>query len=360
MKRYSLEIGDAFFPLEVNLENVSRQHLHVGKSALVAEHANESLHDLRGKKVKITGVFEKHGQIAGYEVQHSEKTYYGAKKDFYVVRQFLEDVHLNSGKAQHLREILSHWEGQRDYYGTDWDGVELFHFELAKAVDLLAVESPGWYKYPSSLREDMDGKDWRLVVPDRNGAICVNCHSLVHDYVWSLSTTIYSTRQVDLDQLKLVGHPDHWVRTLSWTWEVARALRKEGVYDYEEVLEDLKTRIRLSLMLKRLSYRLLPEISAAYGKLFGTPPKVGKFSVGVSRIRLGGTSIGRHEPPSDETGYSILSVGPRAFRSKDYLLSVLKHELIHLVLKTARTEGVHNKEFHLMGELVGLDRRYQD
>jgi hypothetical protein len=347
------------FPLEVDLDStVVHDHPHVGQKAQVNHYANEVLLTKRGKEVRITGVILKSGQIAGYEVDCHGETFYAPRKDFFVGSQMVEDVHLSSSRAQHIRQVLGHWGRQHDYYGPSWDGVEAFHFELAKATDRVVVESAGWYKYPSSTRPDMDGKDWRLVIPDRSGTVAVNCHSLLHDHVWTLSTTIFSTREIGPRLGRALEDRDHWTRTLLWTLAVARTLQTNG-YDYQIPMHQITARIRAIPVLQKLVADLIPQIFQAHGKVFGRGPKpLSPVSIGLSRIRIQPSHVGRYERPTDEAPYGILTVHPKAWKDKQFLREVVKHELIHHVLE--RSDDPHGDTFQAMSKELGLPPKYRD
>lgn len=360
--RKAKEIGDIDFPLEIDPSEVIRDHKDVGKRVVVTPYANEVLRDIRGKKGQILGVIIKNGQIAGYEISCEAKKYLAPKKDFFVEKQYVEDVYLDSAKAQHVKQVLSHWKNQHDYYGPSWDGIELFCFELAKATDYVSVESSGWYDYNSSSRRGRDGKDWRYVIPDDRSFVCVNCHSLLHDHVWTLATTIFSSREIFDDKLKLkmVGHPDHWMRVYLWVRETILALTS-NVYLYEKPLAEIGVRIRATLALNNFSGKILPSIVDAYEKVIGRRPDLADMSIGFSKVRLNPGTIGRHEPPTDEANYSIISVSPLATESRSYLRAVITHELIHYVLRSAdHLDSPHDDEFHAIADIVGLKPEHRD
>jgi len=355
------EIGDPDFPLEADLrKGIERSHPHIGKNVTVNKNANEVLKAVQGKHGIITGVIIKRGQIAGYEVSIAGKRYYAPRKDFYVRKQYVEDVHLNSSKAHHIREVLNHWSDQHDYYGPAWDGIEAFHFELAKATPSAAIESAGWYKYRSSGRKDMDGKDWRLAIPDNNSTTVVNCHSLLHDAVWTLSTTVYSTREINQNQLHPVGDKDHWIRTFLWTVAVAKSLQTHG-FDYSGAISDLIMRMRSSDMLRRFGAMLLPHISAAYQQVTGRQPIAKYVSYGFSKIRLKPGTVGKYDKPTDNFNYGIISVHPMTIKDPKYVFEIVKHELIHHVLENVCCpENDHDATFKQIAEIVKLPAKYHD
>jgi len=357
----SKEIGDWNFPLEVDVENhITTDHDHVGKTAKITEHANEILKDNRGDEVKITGVIEKFGQIVGYQAELNGETIYAPKKDFYVGMNYVEDIHADGAKAEQIRRLLAHWQTQHDYYGPSWDGIELFHFELAKATDAVGIESAGWYKYDTSLRSDMDGKNWRLVIPDKAGCVAVNCHSILHDDVWTLNTTIYSTREISKKDIKLYGHKDHWQRTLGWTIKVAKVLETDG-YDYSDVIQNLMKRKKISWLTTKKAHQILPGVIEVYKKETGnTLDWLPYVSFGISDNQIPPGKIGTHRSKTDVVDYSIITMHPQSLmRGRKYYEIVIKHELLHYVL--AQTNNpFHNEQFVRMGQKLNIPQRFLD
>jgi len=302
----------------------------------------------------------KNGQLAGYQVAHKGQAYYAPKKDFYVGQSLLEDIHLCSSRAAQIKQALSHWKVQRDYYGPRWSGVEALHFELAKVVDMVHVEAAGWYRYPSSLRSDQDGKDWRLVVPDRQGAVAVNCHNLLHDNVWTLSTTAYSTQDIDLEKVFPLGHlDDHWTRVLLWTEAVAKVLETEG-YDYTKARRELSWRLQANQVLRRLRDEVTPAIREAFRKVVGYVPRLPACSIGFATWRVNANCIGRYEHPTDQAPYGIITVHPKATRDWNYVREVVKHELIHHSLSVVNERRAHGEYFQRMAQELGLPHEYRD
>lgn len=356
------ELGDKTFLLEgTPSKDIQKEHPLVGKTVAVSDIANESLKPFRGKKAIVTGVLMKGGQIAAIEVQIDGKTLIGPRKSFFTYRSYLEDIYLNGFYGQAVRQALSHWNGQHDYYGPSWDGVEAFHFQLAKVATKAAIEVAGWYKYPSSVRSDMDGKDWRLVVHSGVETVAVNCHSLLHDSVWTLNTTVYSTREIELSQLNFIGDEDHWSRTLQWTIEVARGLEQDG-HDFSSVIEALEKRLRANQALTRIKDRMLGEVVGSYEDLYGPIGTMYPLSVGFSNLRATGPSIGCHDKPSDIQPYSIISIKPHAAKDPKYVRDVLKHELVHYVLQhhDFENEPSHGKHFQELAKELGLPEKYRD
>lgn len=280
-----------------------------------------------------------------------------------VSAELREDVHPQSKLAQHAQMVLKRFGEQHDYPGTEWLGVERLCYELAKVTQGVAVEVPTddqpWYDYASTEREQ-DGKDWRYVFPDpEGGAVVVNCHSLLHDDVWTLSTTVFSTDEIDLTKLKLAGNLDHWTRAMLWQMQTVKVLAVQG-YDYDDALEEMVKRHKLSANLGELVAGLLPGIVKAFQNVMGKDPTPRDLSLGVSEAVLLKNKIGEHEGPKDQLPYSIITVHPTAFADPAYLEQVMKHELIHYVLHEECTRYAHGQEFQDIAGEVKLDIEYRD
>lgn len=259
---------------------------------------------------------------------------------------------------QRVLQALEHWSRQRSYTGADWYGIEQFHLHLAKVVESVGIEVAGWYRYPSSSREDMDGKDWRLVLPDEEGAVVVNCHSLLHDGVWSLSTSIYHTYDVDLMKLQAIGAPHHWLRTLLWTRMVAEELQTHG-YDYAAVIEDIDQRMAWTSQLQVQADGLIPMITEEFTKLTGEVPILPEAHVGLSSIGIYGSKVGMHDPPDPLQPYSVITIHPKALKTHGYVEIVLLHELCHYVLQVKDTDP-HGELFQQLASAVGIPDKFQD
>lgn len=263
-----------------------------------------------------------------------------------------EDVHPEDQEVKKIRDGLAHWHEQRDYVGEEWDGIEFFHFELAKYVKEVAVESAGWYKYPSSKRRDRDGKDWRLIT--RSGVI-INCHSILHDKVWSLATTIYKSKDADISKLKFYGDEDHWQRSMIWSYQVAKVLETSG-FSYPQPKKDMKDRAKKVGQLYKLRDEIWPEIVTAARDL-GIKIVSQQLTFAINEWSLTKGTIGMYSKPDENHKWGIIVVHPSAFDDHKYLKSVMKHELIHAALQD-KCDG-HSEKFHKLADEVRLERKYR-
>lgn len=350
------EIGDTEFPVEVFEKQADTGHEDVGKRAEVSPRAREALKDMRGKVGEVVGVYEKSGQVAGYRVEIEGKEYVGPKADFYVGnRGFVEDVYLDTDRAQHVKRVTDHFSTQHDYVGSSWHGVELFCFQLAKATDKTAIESAGWYEYESSTSPDKDGKDWRYVVPDQGEYdVAVNCHSVLHDDVWTLNTTTHSTTEISNPDF--VGHDHHWARALLWTLRTAQALETPE-YDYSRPIAKYKKRLRQTVVAQRRGVDAIREAAEIYERKTGNKANT-RVDFGVSRIFVPAGKIAEHRSPTDEVPHSVVTIHPEAFE-RGMAEVVAKHEAIHAVIND-RGKRSHGELFQAIGREMGIADKYLD
>lgn len=155
-----------------------------------------------------------------------------------------EDVFHPTNDASLIRRTLKHWDGQHDYVGVSWDGVIELYRTLAKVTMQAAIESAGWYKYPSSTKKDgMDGKDWRVICTEYDPLVVINCHSCINKNVWTLNTTVFNTEEIN--RKKLTVHEGHDVEicALMWSIETAKALQTDG-YKYSDAIKAMTQKFK--------------------------------------------------------------------------------------------------------------------
>jgi hypothetical protein len=354
-----LSVGDGEFPLEINpKQDIDDNHPLIDRPMRVTDYAKGALRDYRGKKGSISGVIKKRGRVVGYKVRIDGNNYFAPKKDVFVSRQMLEDIHIQSPKASEIIESLSHYKETHDYYGSSWDGVEKFYYHLAKSTREAHIESPGWYKYKSSSRMDMDGKNWRILVPDDAGYVAINCHSMLHDKVWTLATTVYSTKEIEAKKVKLIKGSSHWDATLRWTLKTAEVLEKSG-YDYSQAKKDIQKRLDAVDGLEKEAQDLLGDVVKAFKEVKEEIPRLPPLSVGFSDIRITPDSIGVHEPPTDMQCCSVITIDPCVMGRAKYITQILRHELIHYLLETQCSDQTHSEDFHRIADKIDLPMKYR-
>ena len=320
----------------------------------------DEIQTLEGVKGEIVEVKLQDGHVSGYIMAVDGEEVFVDVQEAMVGKKIVEDVEIQTARLSEVKNALHHWRVQRDFHGPSWDGIEKFHFDLAKVAPRAAIEmsySPQrgihapWYTYPSSARSDMDGKDWRLVVP---GPIRVNCHSLLHGGLWTLSTTVIrGDDEINVQGLKWVGDSDHWKRSMEWSIAVAEGLAVQG-YRYDEVIEGMKSRLVEVDRLHELRAKLQPKIEEAANRAITHDLTIllGRWNVAVG-------SIGSYRVPKDGIGWGILSVDPAALKDFEYLEFVILHELIHAALGENCESHTHGENFQKVAERVGLPKAYR-
>jgi hypothetical protein len=339
----SIPVGDRESPLEADSSSdVIRTGKPVGEKAEVSPYAGGSLVGLAGKLVMITGLIKRLGQIAGFEVKHNNQVHFATLKDLYIGRQVLEDVQVGSSMSLIVREALSHWNCQRDYWGPDTSGVEAFFFELSSVTDRAHIE--------------VHDHGWRVVVPGLlNEIVTIDCFVTVHENYWTMTTQVFPLRvpAPEFTQVK-----DHWGRTFLWTKEVVSKFKCD---QWGKSLENLEKRMKASaLKARNLCEQVLPVVMAARKKMAGEVPVLlrGGLTIGISKIRLPPRTLGLTEQPTDRRPYTVISISPDSCKSVEFLKNVITHECIHLVT-AVRGGAPHNDEFQQLAETLKLPREHR-
>lgn len=361
-----IEVGDEDFPLVIDDDNIVEDHPWVKQEAVITELANEVMEPFRGDSVDVLGVILKNKKPVGLKVRHKEnkRVFFAPLKDFRVGEQnILEDVYAENKSTNDIKHTLRKWNKQHDYYGQWWEGIEKFHLILARETDYLAVEVAGWYKYPSSKRPDMDGKDWRLIIPGEDAPSVINCHSILHDGVWTFTTTIHSTNQIHENQLDFIGHDDFWKRSMIWTIEVAKKLAIQG-YKYKDTIDELESRLLRVDVLNVMKKELYSKIKDAQDKLGQRVDFPKHLTVGINEWIQKPKSIASYWSPEDMDGKPIgcIIISPRAFdKGEKYLRYVMMHEMIHAATgDDCRSNAGHCDEFNELSDAMKLPKKYQD
>ena len=347
---HSYSIGDRILPLEAALEDVDRNHTLVGERAEVSQAAGGDLLDKKGRAGLITGVILRLGVVIGYEVELQGKPYIGSKKDYYVGHQLLEDIQPPTPTSAAVREGLSHWAEQRDYWGPSLGGVEALCFALATVT-------------PQAALEILDG-GWRFKVPEPQGMgryTSVDCRTVLQSpNVWAMSRTVYPTVGAEFEAPRI---PDHWARVFDWSFVIGSGLLQQG-YPWGGALRGLALRAKASAeVLRPLFILTLEKALEAREELFpGEFALIGgpnSMSVGFSKIRLPPGTVGLTEQPTDRRPYTVVSVSPAAGKSLEYLKQVVLHECLHIVVASAGGDP-HNEMFDALAAKLGLKPEYRD
>jgi hypothetical protein len=352
-------VGDRENPLEADLgADLCRENPLIGQRAEVSPCCGGDLYGKQGEFGPITGVLKRYGRVVGYEVELNKTRYTGTRKDLYVEQCVLEDVQPATPTSVGVREALSHWNKQRDYWGPMLDGLENLCFELAAVTqEVVLTASPS---------QDGSGGGWKFHVPEpMNMTTVVDCRVAYHDNVWTLMVAVYPLRKPYTEirsagRAVVIGHEDHWERTYRWAGAVAALMIKGCGLPWQDALAGMKKRAFVTREYLRPTVGMtLPRVVAAHTKLLGPPKNVTRLSVGMSRVRLRPGTVALTEPPSDRRPYTVITLSPTAGRDADYFSQVCLHECIHLVVASRGGEP-HNPQFQALAVALGLKPEYRD
>lgn len=339
----TITVGDRESPLEADPDtDVIRVGPLVGKRCEISPFIGGGLIDSVGEKAMIKGVINRMGMTVGYEVDIKGKTDYVTLKDVYVERQLLEDIQPATALTVAIREALSHWSKQRDYWSLEISGLESLCYELATVVPAahITVHDHGWV----------------FTVPEQlGGCVVVDCAVRPHGNIWSLTVAVYADRK---PCPPVASIKDHWARTFTWTHAIAS--RFKGM-PWDKAVKNLELRARITAKLLRpLLANCLKDALSKSRALFGEAPVVlnNGVSIGMSKIRLKPMTVGLTEQPSERRPYTVLSISPDVCRDKDLLRHVVAHECVHLAV-AVRGGDPHNGDFKRLADALGIPEDYQ-
>jgi len=346
----SLSIGGRDLPLEADFgADVAYDHEMVGKAVEVSSIADGGLRDHRDKKAVILGVITRFGQIVAYKVKVAGKEYVGPVKDFYVDRSMVEDIQPPTATSAAVREGLSHWSQQRDYWHTETDGLEAMAFAMASVTPAAIATPHPW------------GWDFAVPEPMKGDFTQVRCIAYQHNNFWTVGTTVAPIRE----GLQPIVNPveDHWTRVFYWTYTIAEAMTERYDWPWAQAARGVKARaLATAQVLVPLLNECLNECLEARREITGTAPDLrkGSVSIGFSSVRLKPNTIGLTEPPTDRRPYTVTSIDPAAAKNKRYLRQVVLHECVHIAVANGGGGPPHNDLFHAIAERVGLDPKHRD
>lgn len=342
----SRSIGDRDLPLEANREtDVAADHPSVGSPIEVSPLGAGSLTPLQGKTGKITGVVSRFGVPVGYRVKIDGKTYHGPLKAFYTDRCLVEDPQPPTATSTALREGLSHWVSQRDYWHDQTGGLESFCFALASVTPRASVQTLPW--------------GWQFEVPDPmpGESTLVRCGAFQHGNFWTLSTAVAPLRGEMEAAPPLID--DHWARVFAWSYRVAMGMLPYG-FPWEQAASSMAARAKASAkVLQPLVASTLARVLQARQELTGEVPHIPSVSAGFSQVRLKVGSIGMTEYPTDRRPYVVVTISPEAAKSMEYLQQVVLHECLHIAVAALYDEP-HDDLFEALAEKTGLLPKHRD
>ena len=346
----SLSVGDRNAPLEADLDaDVVRDHTMVGKTIEVSSIAGGTLKEHRGKKAQVLGVILRFGQPVGYSVRINDgPDEIGSAKDFYLDRCVVEDAMTPTATSAALREGLSHWNRQRDYWHTESGGLESMAFAVASVT-------------PAAIAQHYEF-GWDFAVPDpmKGGYTQARCAAFQNGNYWTASMAVRPIR----GGMQPVVNPieDHWARTFFWTHAIAKGMTERFGWPWEKEVRSIEARaVATAKVLVPMVNQSLQKCLAARKEITGTSLDLapGSVSAGFSVVRLKAGTIGLTEPASDRRPYTVVSIAPSAAKDPKYLRQVVLHECAHIAV-AANGGPPHNELFEAIAESVGLDPEHQD
>jgi len=352
----SLSIGDRTMPLEADqTADVSYDHPLIGSTIEVSCIAGGTLKDLRGKKAQVLGVIARFGQDVGYKVDVDGVTRHGSTKDFFLDRCVVEDAQPPTATSAALREGLSHWGQQRDYWHTDTSGLEALCFDLASVTPRAAVEAHGW-GWQFSVPAPMPG-EFGVVV----------CPAALHENFWTTTAMVYPYRAIVEEErlpnegavLSMPFIDDHWARVFSWTYAVATKMAAEG-FPWEQAARGIKARATATaqVLVPLVSRTLQRALDVRY-EVTGERPYVSAVSAGFSVVRLKAGTVGLTEPPTDRRPYTVMSISPSVAKDPEYLEQCVIHECVHIAVASEGGDP-HGPLFIEVSEKMGLKPEHRD
>lgn len=342
----SLSFGDRHHPFEGDLDaDIALIDPMVGKTIEVSDIAGGSLSQYKGRRATIDGVLYRLGVPVAYRVKiEGGPTLTGSAKDFYMDRCLVEDAQPATPMSAALREGLSHWNEQRDYWHEDLSGLEAMSFAVASITAQAGIA--------------VEGTTWMYTVPELmpSNIAQVRCSAFLHNSYWTVSTAVVPLRS-KLPPVSTI--PDHWNRTFLWTLQIAEQLLKQG-WAWDFPIQQLKYRMKATKeVLRPMVSEAMSKCVAARKQIEGKVPEILPISAGFSQVRLKAGTIGLTEPPSDRRPYTVLSVAPSALKDKEYLKQVVLHECVHIVV-ASNGGPPHNELFMEIADMVGLAPQHRE
>ena len=343
--------GDRTSPLEADLRaDLVTDHPIVGSTVEVSCIAGGGLKEHRGDKAEVLGVILRFGQPVGYRVRvKSGVEEVGTSKDFYLNRCLVEDALAPTATSAALREGLSHWGQQRDYWHLDSGGLESMAFAVA-SVTPTAVATP--YEW-----------GWDFAVPDpmRGDFSQARCAAFQSGNYWTASMAVRPIR----GGMQPIANPieDHWARTFYWTHSIAKGMTEMFGWPWAKEVKNIEARaIASAKVLRPMVNAALEKCLAAREEITGDALDMNlknDVSAGFSVVRLKAATVGLTEPPTDRRPYTVISIAPSSARDPRYLRQVVLHECIHIAVASDGGPP-HNDLFNAIADKVGLESDHRD
>lgn len=328
-------ITDKEVPLEG--EKPARENV-VGKTVEISYTCGNRLTKYRGKPAKVLEITEKYGEPHIYTIMVEGKKFQVATKDLYINRKIIEDAAPITASSELLKNSLSHWGEQRDYWTGVNAGLEAICFAVASTSDRFRGEydplsSRFQFSIPSNNQYDIARAEFPFYVSGN---------------FWYTSAIVTPDRLEDPVEFEQVY--DHWERVFQMGINCCP-------YDsWRSNFEARREATRSTLV--PLAATCMKKVVTAYEIVTGER-KNPAYSIGFSKIRLPVNKIGLNDPPTDIRPYAVMSVSPGAAKDFDYLEQVVLHECVHVVV--GKIDGKpHNDVFNEVARLVGIEPDNRD
>lgn len=320
-------------------------------------------------KLKVISVILDGDVVSMIEgVDSNGKIYKDKYEEFFIEGEpfFHCNTKIYSPESRCVQKCLKDWMCQKTFWGVSWDGLEEFYrdISLVPFSSKIGIESNGWYKYPSSTKKKKDGKDWRIILLDVDPVVVINCHSIMTDSHWTLTTTVHDERDIDKSKIKnIIEDSDPMIKSMLMTIMTAELLGKDRVYNYRSAIADMKRRLKEVRKLRQMMMKMIPEVNRAYMDIFGKKSKLPDYiTLGINYWGSKTGKIGRIAYPTKDIPWAEMVINPVAYTRPNvmlYLHQIVLHELIHAALGKNCCKRAHGKEFIKMSEKLNLLKKYR-
>ena len=310
----------------------------VGKTVEISYTCGGKLAKYRGKPAKVLEITEKYGEPHVYTVIVEGKKFQVAAKDLYTDRKITEDAAPITASSELLRNSLSHWGEQRNYWDGENAGLEAICFAVASTSDRFrgeydSLSSRFKFSIPSNNQYDIARAEFPF---------CVSGN------FWYTSAIIMPdrlSRPLEFEQIE-----DHWERVFQM------GINCSPYPSWRSNFETRRAATRRVLV--PLASTCMKKVVTAYEIVTGERSNPA-YSIGFSKIRLPPNKIGLNDPPTDVRPYAVMSVSPEAAKDSGYLEQVVLHECAHVVV--GKIDGdPHNDVFNEVAKLVGVEPDNRD
>jgi len=327
-------VTDKEVPLEG--EKPAKENV-VGKTMEISYNCSDKLSKYRGKPAKVLGITEKYGEPHIYKVSVGGKILQVSSRDLYTDRKITEDAAPLTSSSELLKNSLSHWKEQRNYWVGENAGLEAICFAVASTSERFRCGYDPLSSFRFSIPSNNQYDTARAEFP-----FCVS------GGFWYTSAIIMPERlnkPVEFEHVE-----DHWERVFHM------GIRCSPYSSWKSNFEARREATRKVLV--PLASVCMKKVVTAYEIVTGER-KTPAYSIGFSKIRLPVNKIGLNDPPTDIRPYAVMSVSPEAAKDFSYLEQVVLHECAHVVVGKIGGDP-HNDVFNEVVKMVGVEPDNRD